>query len=109
MRFTLHDDPEWMTECNCSLCRRIGAQWVHSEAQHLTIDAAQDATLRYVQGDATLELHTCRTCGCTTHWLSLGTEPSRRVAINTRLAEPEAVSGLPVRHFDGADSWRFLD
>ncbi len=82
---------------------------MHSTADRLTVEAAQDATLRYVQGDATLELRTCKTCGCTTHWVSRGTEPSRRVAVNVRLADPAVVGSLRVRHFDGADSWEFLD
>jgi len=31
------------------------------------------------------------------------------MAVNCRLAEPEHVAGIRVRHFDGADSWQYLD
>ena len=31
------------------------------------------------------------------------------MAVNMRMAEPAAIAGIPVRHFDGADTWAYLD
>jgi hypothetical protein len=32
----------------------------------------------------------------------------RRIAVNLRLAEPEAVAGIPIDHFDGLDTFEDL-
>ena len=110
VRFTLLDTPAWLTECNCSYCRRARALWAHTTADRVTLTAEPGATIRYVWGDATLAFVSCKTCGCTTHWDSLDTETTpRRMAINCAMAEPGCLDGLPIRHFDGAESWAFLD
>lgn len=109
VRFEVVDDPKWIMECNCSICRRIGALWVHADIKNVTIDCEPEATIAYVQGDRTLAVRTCKTCGCTSHWESLKPESQGRMAVNVRLADPQLPSHLPIRHFDGADTWKFLD
>lgn len=102
--------PEKLTACNCSICRRIGGLWAYGTLANVTVIAAPDATNTYVQGDKTLATHSCRTCGCTTHWLALAPQDGDwRIAVNMRMAEPADYAGIRVRHFDGADSWTYLD
>ena len=108
VRFQLDDTPEWLTECNCSICKRLGARWAHADAAKITIEKSE-STSAYVWGDKSLAFHSCTTCGCTTHWESLQPGESTRMAVNCRMAEPDQIAGLRVRHFDGADSWCFLD
>jgi hypothetical protein len=31
------------------------------------------------------------------------------MAVNLRLADPKDIKDIPLRHFDGADTWTFLD
>lgn len=107
--FELAETPEWLTICNCSLCRRLGALWAHVDPATATVTHDEDATFTYIQGDKRVELHSCRTCGCTTHWNGLSDEAKGRTGINCRLAEPDDIAGLRIRHFDGADKWEFLD
>jgi hypothetical protein len=109
VRFELRAVPAWITDCNCSVCRRICGLWAHGDRDDIAISRAPDATIAYVWGDRTLARHTCRTCGCTTHWESLQPEVSRRMAVNLRMAEPEAIKSIRVRRFDGADTWVYLD
>lgn len=108
VRFELAKTPEWLTACNCSICRRIGALWAYGEAGEIRLLRADDATFGYCWGDRTVAFHSCRTCGCTSHWESLRPE-STRMGVNCRLADPEQVAALRVRHLDGADSWAWLD
>jgi hypothetical protein len=68
---------------------------------------SKDATFAYVWGDKMLELHHCRTCGCTTHWTPIGQAYANRMGINARLMEN--FETIPVRKFDGASSWTYLD
>ena len=109
VRFVLAEEPRWLTRCTCSLCRRIGALWAHADAGRITLSHEPDATIAYVQGDKTLALHTCRTCGCTTHWTSLDQTEPVRMAVNCTMAEPADIRDLRVRNFDGADRWEYLD
>ncbi len=107
--FELNEQPEWLTECNCSVCRRLGTIWAHAEVDKISILGAEDASLAYSWGDKSLAFHTCNTCGSTTHWVSREPQENAVMAVNCRLAEPEQVAGIRVRHFDGADSWSYLD
>ena len=101
--------PEWLTDCNCSICRRIGALWAHFERREVELCISEGGTIAYVQGDRTLAVHTCRVCGCTPFWLGLDKAPGGRMAVNFRMCDPQDIRDVPVRHFDGADSWQFLD
>ena len=109
VRIEIDEPPTRLTECNCSICRRLGAHWAYYTRDQVRFIMEVDATQGYAQGDKTLETHHCRTCGCTTHWVSISEEAADRVAINARLFPPEDRAGIPVRHFDGAETWTFLD
>jgi hypothetical protein len=101
--------PRHAVECNCSICRRLGAIWGHGEAGEIAVSAAPGATLAYSWGDRDIAFHTCRTCGCTTHWESVSGKLPGRMAVNLRLAAPETIEAIGLRHFDGAETWTFLD
>jgi hypothetical protein len=101
--------PRFAVECNCSICRSLGTVWGHGEAGDIAITSAPEATLAYSRGDKELAFHTCKTCGSTTHWEAIAGEAKGRMAINLRLAEPGTIEAIGHRHFDGADTWTFLD
>ena len=102
--------PDKLTSCNCSICRRISGLWAYGTRENIRIRAAQGTVREYIQGDKTLAYCTCQTCGCTTHWASLTDDgPATRIAVNMRMADPKDWADVRVRHFDGADSWEFLD
>lgn len=107
--FSVPQEPEWLTECNCSICSRIGAKWAHFELDKVEISGPPDGTIAYIQGDRMLAMHTCRQCGCTPYWLGLNRDESKRMAVNFRMCDPAEIADIRVRHFDGADSWQFLD
>ncbi|MFZ2988609.1 hypothetical protein [Ideonella sp.] len=66
-------------------------------------------TQEYVCGDRTLKNVRCRTCGIVTHWEPLDSEPGARHGVNLRIFDPELLASVPIRRFDGADTWTFLD
>jgi hypothetical protein len=99
--------PDRVVSCNCSICRRYAALWAYAPPAKARLEAAEGATIAYSWGDKSIAFHSCATCGATTHYASLIDE---RIAVNMRLVDDPAVLGdLRLRHFDGADSWRFLD
>ena len=109
VRFTIETTPDWLTSCNCSYCRRAGGLWAHLSMQDARLDYATGDVIRYIQGDKTLAFVSCCICGCTTHWEPLDDAHGSRMAVNLNMADPDAIRGIRVRLFDGAESWTYLD
>ena len=104
--FEILENPAFVIACNCSICRRLNTRWAHSNRTKSTLSAPIGATHIYKWGDKNIEFHSCKTCGCTTHWMA--TDASR-YAVNCQLASEADMEGIRVRRFDGADTWEFLD
>ena len=106
-RWSFEGDPGSITACNCTLCRRSAALWAYDyEGGRIRI-AGPTRTYARARADPSLEIHFCPTCANTLCWRGLRLEPDgrRRMAVNLRLAEPEAVGHLAIDHFDGLDSF----
>ncbi|MCK0095488.1 GFA family protein [Yoonia sp. F2084L] len=107
VHYEYNHTPRWTTSCNCSICRRLGALWIYAKVPLIKVTGP---TISYAWGEKSLAFHSCNICGCTPHWENLKpTEPDARMAVNLRLADPEVITTVRVRHFDGADTWAFLD
>ena len=110
VHWTYVSDPETATACNCTVCRRFGSLWIYGWVGE-EITTSGD-TVAYVRDDGEdIGFHHCPTCGCVTWWK--GMKPHKdgrtRIAVNTRMADdPKTVADLPVRHFDGLESWEDL-
>lgn len=109
VRFSFPRQPDWLTACNCSICRRYSTLWAYAKVNEITLQADDDATIAYVHGDETLAMHSCKKCGCTTHWIGLDNDDSAKMAVNFRMCDPDVLTNIKVRIFDGADTWEFLD
>jgi hypothetical protein len=96
-------------DCNCSICRRLGALWALYDARRVQIDGRPDDLDAYVWGRKTIATFRCRRCGCATHWESLPSAARPRVGVNMRMFDHDIHAGVRIRRFDGADSWTYLD
>lgn len=104
LHWTLDGVPDGATACNCTACRRYGVLWAYDyENEGIKVFGPSKA---FVRGTA-LEFHFCPECGCMAFWrgLRLDERGRRRIAVNLRLAEPEAVAAIPIDHFDGFDTF----
>jgi hypothetical protein len=101
--------PRSLTSCNCSICRRLGALWAHYTRGDARLVSPRDAVSAYVWNDKVIELYHCVVCGCTTHYESVEKTADERFSINARCMLAEHLDGVPVRRFDGAVSWKFID
>jgi hypothetical protein len=102
--WTLEGDPGPATACNCTLCRRYGALWAYDyEGERIRLSGPTTAYSRANTSNPVLEIRFCPNCGCVLCWrgLRLDGDGRRRMAVNLRLASPEAVADLPIDHFDG--------
>ncbi len=108
VRWSFCGVPESATACNCTVCRRYGVLWAYGhEGEDIQVAGE---TRTYATGDRVLAFHFCGLCGAVAYWRSLtaNDQGRRRIAVNLRLAEPEAVAAIVVDHFDGLESWRDL-
>lgn len=109
--WALTGDPGSVTACNCTLCRRYGALWAYDyEGGRIVLNGVTRTFTRVGKADPALEIHFCPTCGCLLAWRGLRLEEDgrRRMAVNIRLADPDAVADLPIDHFEGLESFEDL-
>ena len=110
-RWTLEGDPGSATACNCTLCRRYGALWAYDyENERIALHGETAAYTRVGKADPALEIRFCPSCAGVLAWrgLRLQSDGRRRIAVNLRLADPDAVANLPIDHFEGLETFEDL-
>jgi hypothetical protein len=114
VRWAFDATPESATACSCNACRRYGVLWMYGHEGkdvHITGDTTSfvrsDAEL---VGPAELSFRFCARCGCVAYYRALTPDENGLygVAVNARMAEPESVADIPIRHFDGHKAWKTL-
>lgn len=101
--------PKSATACNCTICRCYGAMWAYGPLGEAVTTVGQTRSyLRQDGGD--IAFHFCAKCGCTTHFIatSVDASGSKLAAVNLRLSDPLLVGDLPIRHFEGHESFKEL-
>lgn len=105
VKLEIAEPPEDITDCNCSICRKLGTLWAYYHPDKIK---RSGETSIYIRGDRMLEFHRCKTCGCTIFWEGID-KTEDRMGINARLIDPPSIlNGLRVRHLDGAETWNVL-
>lgn len=97
VRLSLAHAPTDINDCQCGHCQKRGVLWAYYSPAQVSVSGP---TSIYSWGDKGIGFHFCPQCGCTTHWRALDLTYDR-MAINTRLLEPEAVAGAIVRTSPG--------
>lgn len=108
VRWSFDGVPGSATACNCTICRRYGVLWIYGfEDERIRVSGP---TRPYLRGERIIEFHFCPDCGCIAYWRGVKAREDgrRRMGVNARLAEPEAVGALPIEHFDGLVAWKDL-
>ena len=93
--------PDSAEACNCTICRRYGVLWAYGfEGEGISVSGA---TQSYIPRRT--EFHFCFACGCVAYWRERepGPKGRRRIAVNLRLAEPEAVAQIQIDRVVGLD------
>ena len=106
--WSLVGDPGSITACSCTLCHRYGALWAYDyEPGRIALFGPTQTYTRAEKANPALEVHFCPTFAGVVAWrgLRLEDEGRRRIAVNVRLADIDAVADLPIDHFDGLDSF----
>jgi hypothetical protein len=88
VRFEIAEAPEWVLDCNCTLCRRYGALWSYyrgPDRAMLLAKPAKEATAVYAWNDREIAFHRCKTCGCVTHMEAITSDPPEIFGVNMRM------------------------
>ena len=110
VQLSVPEAPTQLTDCNCSVCRRIGALWAYYPVTQVQVTGHTEHTAVYVWGNKTLRIVRCAHCGNVTHWEPLLPAADSKMGVNARLFDdPTLVDAAVVRRFDGAETWLFLD
>lgn len=103
---TIDRKPDFIFDCNCSLCRKSGGAWGYFPPASLSTSGPTTSFARTDKALAAVEVHACSTCASTTHWVR--TDAFKRehgtddmVGVNMRLFDPDELSGIEVQFPDG--------
>jgi hypothetical protein len=109
--------PDYLNECNCSLCNSHGVWWGYFVPAEVKVTGKTRAYRRVDRDEPAVELHFCGVCGCTIHWTLLPAFHEKvgedRMGVNLRLFEREALMGIELRFpdgkgWDGIGPWGFV-
>lgn len=92
--------PREVTQCSCSLCRKLGVLWAYVSATDVAIEPDPPPTDTYAWNGRNVDFHRCRVCGCLTHWFPRDRRRARR-GVNARLLPPEVLAAARLVHREG--------
>ncbi len=106
VRISVKRRPDFLHECNCSLCRKSGARWAYLHPDEVEIVGETRRYTRQDKPDPAAELRFCATCGATTHYVLTPSAVARhgnvQMGVNLRLADEVDLAGVELRIPDGA-------
>jgi hypothetical protein len=97
--------PDYIHECNCTLCGKTGARWGYFHPSEVSVEGDAKGYCREDKGDPVAEIRFCATCGSTTHFVLTPSAVSRfgdsLMGVNVRLADERDLAGIELRYPDG--------
>jgi hypothetical protein len=100
VRIQIRRKPRSLTECNCSICGRLGARWAYYTDDAVVVNYRPGTLQGFVYRTKTYEYFHCKICGCTTHYRRINTKHNDRIAVNARMMDPSDMEGIKVRSVD---------
>ena len=107
VRLELAYRPDWVLDCNCTICRRYGALWTYPAAGEVRVVQGENKTDTYIWGDGELAFHRCVECGCVTHFAGVHEDPPRIYGVNTRMMPTLDPAKVQVRQKDNGHTGFF--
>ena len=107
VKINITELPSTLTQCNCSICFRLGALWAYYTPDKIQFQS--DPSISYLWDDQNIALHHCPNCGCATHYITTPKVEKKQVVINARMLPSTIADTVHIRQFDGADTWTYLN
>ncbi len=105
VRITLDARPDFIHECNCSLCSKSGARWGYFHPDQVRVEGSTTGFCRPDKAEPGAEVHFCGQCGATTHFVlteaAIAKFGNTMLGANMWLADASELAGLELRFPDG--------
>lgn len=103
---TIDRKPDYVHDCNCTLCRKTGGAWGYFPTAAVTTSGDTVSFLRRDKANAAAEIQYCPRCGTTTHWTFSASFKEQNEAVdlmgvNIRIFDPSELSGVEIRFPNG--------
>jgi hypothetical protein len=97
--------PDFINECNCTLCSKSGARWAYFHPSEVGIAGTTRGYSREDKDDPAAEIHFCANCGSTTHFTLTSSAIAKfgniQTGVNLRLTDERDLAGIELRYPDG--------
>ena len=97
--------PDFINECNCTLCSKSGARWGYFHPSEVGVEGSTKGYRREDKEDPASEIRFCAHCGSTTHFVLTESAISKfgnvQMGVNMRLADEGELAGIELRYPDG--------
>jgi hypothetical protein len=107
VRIEVRRRPDFLHECNCTLCRKTGARWGYFRPDEIAVDGRTTGYSRADKAEPGVVVHFCQTCGSTTHFrltpAAVKKHGDVQMGVNMRLAADEELAGVELRFPNGRD------
>ena len=105
IRAELSKRPDFIHECNCTLCSKTGARWGYFHPSEVSVDGNAKGYCREDKEDPAAEIRFCKNCGSTTHFNLTASAVSKfgntMMGVNMLLADERDLAGVELRFPDG--------
>lgn len=105
VRIGLTKRPDFINECNCTLCSKSGARWSYFHPLEVSVNGATGEYSREDKDDPAAQIHFCDRCGSTTHFTLTESAISKfgnvQTGVNMLLANKSNLTGIELRYPDG--------
>ena len=97
--------PDFIHDCNCTLCSKSGARWGYFHPDETTVEGETNGYSRADKTAPNAEIRFCPKCGATTHFVLTESAVLKFgnvvMGVNMWLADPRGLAGIELRFPDG--------
>jgi hypothetical protein len=97
VRIALPKRPEFINECNCTLCSKSGARWAYFHPADVEVEGSTTGYSRRDKDEPAAEIQFCPHCGSTTHFVLTESAVAKfgnvQMGVNMHLADEGDLAG----------------
>lgn len=105
IRLEIQKQPDYINECNCTLCSKSGVRWAYFHPSEVGVEGTPQQYSRVDKADPAAQIQFCPKCGSTTHFTLTPSAIARfgntQMGVNLRLADEGELAGIELRYPDG--------